>query len=61
MPSKLPLSLIPTLSWHCILFMYQNAYIYRMEGDLIHIKMHHDGSFSMEGPLTYDGGEVSIF
>ena len=32
-----------------------------MEGDLIHIKMHHGGSFSMEGPLTYDGGEVSIF
>ena len=32
-----------------------------MEGDLIHIKMHHGGTFSMEGPLTYDGGEVSIF
>ncbi|XBI27036.1 hypothetical protein VPH35_051597 [Triticum aestivum] len=31
-----------------------------MEGDLIHIKMHHGGTFSMEGPLTYDGGEVSI-
>jgi hypothetical protein len=32
-----------------------------MEGDLMNIKMHHGGSFSMEGPLTYDGGEVSIF
>ena len=32
-----------------------------MERDFIHIKMHHGGSFSMEGPLTYDGGEVSIF
>ena len=42
--------------------MYSIAlYKYKMEGDLIHIKMHHGGSFSMEGPLTYDGGEVSIF
>ena len=32
-----------------------------MEGDLIHIKMHHGGSFSIEGPLTYHGGELSIF
>ena len=32
-----------------------------MEGDLINIKMHHGGTFSMEGPLTYDGGAVSFF
>nr|XP_051228521.1 uncharacterized protein LOC127346027 [Lolium perenne] len=41
--------------------MYLSEYIYSMEGDLMNIKMHHGGSFSMEGPLTYDGGEVSIF
>ena len=48
---------------HCINLTHLSkcTYIYRMEGDLIHIKMHHGGSFSMEGPLTYDGGEVSIF
>lgn len=34
---------------------------YRMEGDLIRIKMHHGGSFSKEGELCYVGGQVSIF
>jgi hypothetical protein len=32
-----------------------------MEGDLIHIKAHHGGSFSTEGPLTYDGGYFHLF
>jgi len=32
-----------------------------MDGDFITVKIHHAGSFSEEGPLSYDGGQVSIF
>jgi hypothetical protein len=34
--------------------MYLSEYIYSMEGDLINIKMHHGGSFSMDGPLMME-------
>ena len=33
----------------------------RMDGDFITVKIHDGGSFSEEGPLSYDGGQVSIF
>ena len=32
-----------------------------MDGDFITVKIHDGGSFSEEGPLSYDGGQVSIF
>jgi hypothetical protein len=31
-----------------------------MEGDFITVKIHHGASFSKEGALSYQGGEVSI-
>jgi len=32
-----------------------------MDGDFITVKIHDGGSFSEEGPLSYDGGQVSTF
>jgi hypothetical protein len=36
--------------------IHVSKHLYKHGGGLDHMKMHQGGSFSLEGPLSYDGG-----